>query len=112
MSFVDRRIRGFRLIDLMALGLLMAIVLGVYLAKTVAGRERTEIARVEREIDAERQRIRLLQAEVAHLEQPDRIERLAASYLGMAPADARREATPENLQQIAQTEAAHRESLH
>lgn len=92
MSFFARRVRGFRLVDLIAAGLLVAVILGVYLAKTLAGRERTEIANVTRQIDAELQRIRLLEAEVAHLEQPGRIERLAVVYLKMSPVTAHREA--------------------
>jgi len=101
MSFFDRKVRGFRLVDVVAFGLLMALVMSVYLAKTIAGRERTEIATVEKQIDAERARIRLLQAEVAHLEQPARIERLSSAYLGMAPLAAKRETTPENLAAVA-----------
>ena len=91
MNLLDRRVRGFRLVDLVALGLLTAMILGVYLAKTFAGRERTEIAKVERQIDMEKSRIRLLQAEVSHLEQPARIERLSEAYLGMAPVTFKRE---------------------
>jgi cell division protein FtsL len=72
-------------------------VLSVYLAKTIAGKERTEIATVERQIDAEHERIRLLQAEVSHLERPDRIEQLSVSYLGLAPISAKKETTPEGL---------------
>ena len=101
MSLISRRVRGFRLIDLVAAGLLVAIVLGVYLAKTIAGRERTEIAKVERQIDAERARIRLLQAEVTHLEQPGRIERLSGAYLGLAPVAAGRETTAQDLNLVA-----------
>jgi hypothetical protein len=65
MSLLSRRIRGFRLVDLVGLGLLMMIILGVYLAKTMAGRERAEIATIERQIKAEKTRIRLLQARKA-----------------------------------------------
>jgi len=101
MSLLDRRIRGFRLVDLVALGLLVVIILGVYLAKTVAGRERAEIATVERQINAEKTRIRLLQAEVAHLEQPGRIERLSVSYLKMEPVPANREATVDQIIDLA-----------
>jgi hypothetical protein len=105
MSLFDHRVRGFRLVDVVALGLLMAMVLGVYLAKTMAGRERAEIASAERQIESERLRIRLLEAEVQHLERPDRIERLSVA-LGMAPVTAEQEATPEKLAKIAQGEGA------
>ena len=80
-------------------------VLGVDLAKTMAGRERTEIARIERQIAAERGRIRLLEAEVTHLEQPARIGQLSQAYLGMAPATAENEASPDELERIAEKAA-------
>lgn len=101
MSLLDRRVRGFRLVDLVALGLLVMLILGVYLAKTVAGRERSEIARIERQISAEKARIRLLQAEVSHLEQPSRIERLSTAYLGLAPVSVKRETTTDALLDVA-----------
>lgn len=101
MSWLTRRVRGFRLVDLIALGLLTVLILGVYLAKTMAGRERADIAGVERQIDMERARVRLLQAEVSHLEQPARIERLSETYLGLAPTSMKREATAEDLARVA-----------
>ena len=101
MSVFTRRIRGFRLVDLVGMGLLVVIILGVYLAKTMAGRERAEIAKVERQIKIEKQRIRLLQAEVAHLEQPGRIERLAATYLKMETVGANREASVDQIIDVA-----------
>jgi cell division protein FtsL len=101
MSLLARRIRGFRLIDLVGLSILVLLIVGVYLAKTIAGRERAEIASAERQIEAERARIRLLQAEVTHLEQPARIERLAQTYLGMAPVSIKHEANPDILGEVA-----------
>jgi cell division protein FtsL len=100
MSLLDRRVRGFRLVDLAAAGVLVVLVVGVYLAKTMAGRERAEIARTERQIDEEKARIRLLQAEVAYLEKPSRLERLSTTYLGMAPVPIKRELTPEGLYDV------------
>jgi hypothetical protein len=97
MSLLDRRVRGFRLVDLVAAGLLVALILGVYLAKTMAGRERAEIASAERDISEEKARIRLLQAEVAHLEEPARLERLSQSYLGLAPVPIKHDVSPESL---------------
>lgn len=103
MSLLDRRVRGFRLVDLIAAALLVALVLGVYLAKTMAGRERAEIASMDRQIDEEHARIRLLQAEVAHLEEPARLEHLSAAYLGMAPVSIKRDVGPDGLADIART---------
>ncbi len=73
----DRRIRGFRVVEVAGMGVLLTLVTSVYLAKTFAGRERQEIGRSEQEIGDEAVRKRLLEAEVAHLEQPRRIEQLA-----------------------------------
>jgi hypothetical protein len=73
----DRRIRGFRVVEVAGMGVLLTLVTSVYLAKTFAGRERQEISRIEQEIVDEGVRKRLLEAEVAHLEQPRRIEQLA-----------------------------------
>jgi len=101
MSVFTRKVRGFRLVDLVGVGLLVAVIVGVYLAKTIAGRERAEIATIERQIKAEKARIRLLQAEVAHLEQPGRIERLAVVYLKMETVGAHREATVDQIVDVA-----------
>lgn len=101
MSLLDRKIRGFRLVDVVALGILVAVILSVYLAKTMAGSERAQIAAVERQIEAEKVRIRLLQAEVAHLEQPARIETLSATHLGMGPIQAKHETTIDKLGEVA-----------
>ena len=95
------RFRGFRILDLAALTLVAVLALGVYAAKTFAGRERADIARVERDIVLEQKRTRLLEAEIAFLERPDRIGRLAGEHLGMAPVKADQEAGPEALAEIA-----------
>lgn len=100
-SIFARRYRGFRVIEIFALTLLLLLVLGVYLAKTVAGGERAEIARLDREISAERVRTRLLKAEVAYLEQPRRLERLATNYLGLEPIKAAQEIESDRLAEIA-----------
>lgn len=77
MGLFDRRIRGFRIIEVAGMGVLLTLVTSVYLAKTFAGRERQQISSIEQEIGDEAIRKRLLEAEVAHLEQPRRIEQLA-----------------------------------
>ena len=97
MNWLNRRVRGFRVVDLIALSVLTLLIVGVYLAKTIAGRERTEIARIDRQIDGEKARIRLLQAEVSHLEQPARLERLSEAYLGLAPASIKRQASLDDI---------------
>lgn len=94
------RVRGFRVVELVGVGVLLSLVLGVYMAKTFAGSERAEIASVESQIADEKARIRLLQAEVAHLEQPRRIEALAAQ-LRLAPITPDHETSEEALIDVA-----------
>ena len=101
MNPFTHRVRGFRLIDLIGVAVLVSVIVGVYLAKTIAGRERSDIAKIERGIDGEKARIRLLQAEVAHLEQPGRIERLSTSYLGLKPVSVKNEASIDQLPELA-----------
>jgi len=99
-GFFDRRYRGFRVVNLVGISLLVAIVLAVYLGKTFAGRERSEIAEVETQIRQEKVRIRLLQAEVAHLEQPRRLQSLASQGLGMKPVTVSQEITVNDLARL------------
>ena len=99
-GFLGRSLRGFRLVEFSALMVLLVMVLGVYLAKAAAGRERGDITAVQSQIQDEQRRLRLLQAEVAHLEEPQRLERLAA-MAGLAPTSAKRESSTEELGQIA-----------
>jgi len=103
-SMFDRRVRGFRVVELVCLGLLLALVLGVYMAKTFAGRERAQIAEVERQIEDEKVRVRLLKAEVAYLEQPRRIEQLAAG-LQLTPIKPDHETTEDALIDVARHQA-------
>jgi hypothetical protein len=103
MSFLDRRLLGFRAIDVLLFFVLVALILGVYLAKTFAGRERGQIATVERKIAQERDRIVLLEVEVAHLERPERLSAMARSYGGLGPASPGHEITPEGLSDALQS---------
>ena len=96
-----RRVRGFRVVDLWALGLFVVLALGVYAFKADAGREGAKIKDVDIAIAEQGRRVRLLKAEIAHLEQPDRLERLSGGYLGLKPADARREAPVDGLGELA-----------
>ncbi len=96
-----QRLRGFRIIDILAGAVLLALALGSYAFKTLAEAQGADTADVQGQIGQEQKRIRLLKAEISHLEGPDRIERLAADYLHMGPVDPRREITPQDLPRIA-----------
>jgi hypothetical protein len=96
----NRRVRGFRVVEVVGLGILLTLVTSVYLAKTMAGRERNEITRIEQQIEDEKARKRLLEAEVAFLEQPRRIEALAVA-MGLQPIQASHETTEDALVDVA-----------
>jgi hypothetical protein len=99
-AVLGRSLRGLRLVEAFALVMLLVMILGNYLAKARAGRERGDISAVESQIGDEQKRLRLLQAEVAHLEQPERMERLSAAA-GLGPTVAKREGAVEQLPEIA-----------
>ena len=96
-----RRLRGFRVVDLVALAVLLTLALGSYAFKTFAGAETADTAGVQGQIVQEQKRIRLLQAEIAHLEDPRRIERLSTQYLGLQAVAPKQEIVADDLPRIA-----------
>src|SRR5260370_31884145 len=78
-----RRYRGFRVVDLAALAVLLVLALASYAFKTFAQGMGPDTVGVEEQIAQEDRRIHLMRAEIAHLEDPGRIERLSSQYLGM-----------------------------
>jgi cell division protein FtsL len=111
-GFFDHRFRGFRVVELGGLVVLLILILTVYLAKTGAGGKRADIDRIQAQIFDEQTQIRMLRAEVATLEQPQRLEALSSRYLGLQPISARREVTPEGLQDVARVAVVdHKPSL-
>lgn len=97
----SRRVRGFRIANLVCGVLLLTTVLGVYLTKTMGGDQRSQIASVERQIADEQRHIKLLRAEVAYLGRPERLETIAESRLGLAPIAASRRVSLDDLARIA-----------
>jgi hypothetical protein len=96
----NRRIRGFRVINFAAVIFLMALMFGLYWAKTRASVDGAAIGRIETQIGAQKRDIRMLEARVAGLEQPGRIGQLSEDYLHLAPAKTTQETTPDKLAQI------------
>ncbi|MGA2952005.1 MAG: cell division protein [Caulobacteraceae bacterium] len=97
----NRRYRGFRVIDLVALAILLVLALTSYAFKTLAEGMGADTAGVEAQIADEESRIHLLRAEIAHLDDPGRIERLSKQYLGLQAADPKQETTADALPQVA-----------
>lgn len=90
-TLFDWKVRGVRWIEIILLVVVAALILGVYVAKAGAARESARISQLEREIAETRQRVRLLRAEAARLEQPGRLEVLSRSA-GLAPVEMERQA--------------------
>jgi cell division protein FtsL len=76
---------------------LTALAYVIYQVKYDARGLETQIATLNKEIDAERESIAVLRAEWSLLNRPERIERLAAKYLKLAPADPRQLVTLDKL---------------
>jgi hypothetical protein len=87
----DWKVRGIRWIEIIGVLLVAAMIFSVYVAKAAAARESAEIGRLERDIAETRQRVRLLRAEAARLEQPARLEVLSRG-VGLAPVEMARQA--------------------
>ena len=87
----DWKIRGIRWIEIIGVVCVAAMVFSVYVAKAAAARESAAIGQLERQIAENAQRVRLLRAEVARLEQPARLETLSRGA-GLGPTGSGRQA--------------------
>ncbi len=96
----DWRVRGVRVIELVSVVCLAAVMVSVYIVKTAAARESTEISSIEREIGENEKRVRLLRAEATRLEQPARLEALSRQ-MGLEPVQVKRRADEAGLAEIA-----------
>jgi len=86
----DWKIRGIRWIEIIGVMCVAAMVFSVYVAKAAAARESAAIGQLERQIAENSQRVRLLRAEAARLEQPGRLETLSRGA-ALAPVKAERQ---------------------
>jgi cell division protein FtsL len=100
-GFLTARIRGFRVVNLLGLTLLLVIALGSYALKTLAGAQDAGEVSVEDQILQEQKRIRMLQAEISTLGGPQRVADLSRQYLNLAPPDAKHDITEDALPALA-----------
>jgi cell division protein FtsL len=100
-ALFTRRVRGFRVIDIIAVMVILVTALASYAFKTSAGAEDADASNIEAQIQDEQKRIRLLNAELAHLDDPARIEALSTQYLGLAPIAAKQEIALASLPRVA-----------
>lgn len=78
-----------RVLNILAVCALIGAAVFVYRVKYEATWRAEEVARLERGIAREKAAIAVLNAELAHLTRPDRIQALAQKNLGLAPLDPR-----------------------
>jgi len=95
----DWKVRGVRWVEIIGVGLVALMIVSVYVAKAGAARESARIAELERDIRSNAQRVRLLKAEAARLEQPARLEALSRQA-GLAPVDVHRQAAETDLPEL------------
>ena len=96
---MDWKVRGVRWIEIIGVALVAVMVMSVYVAKAGAARESARIAQLERDIRENAQRVRLLKAEAARLEQPARLEALSRE-IGLGPVDVKRQADADDLPEL------------
>lgn len=87
------------------LGFIVALVLAValYIAKTEAQEARERLVEIRSELAEERRQINVLNVDIAHLEDPDRMRALARQYLGFEPLDPMREVSMSDLPLLIET---------
>ena len=96
-GLLSARFRGFRVVNLLGLTVLLVIALGSYALKTFAGAQDAGAATIEDQILQEQKRIRMLKAEISRLGAPQRVADLSRQYLNLGPLDPRHEITAEAL---------------
>ena len=96
-GLLSARFRGFRVVNLLGLTVLLVIALGSYALKTFAGAQDAGAATIEDQILQEQKRIRMLKAEISRLGAPQRVADLSRQYLNLGPLDPRHEITADAL---------------
>jgi len=102
-SLFEQRVRGVRLIDLIGLGLALAMIFWVCLSKAREGEDIKRMSQLDQQIAEEATAVDALKIRVAQLERPSRLEALAKSYLNMKPVEAAHEAQIDSLSEISHT---------
>ncbi len=78
-----RAARNLTVFVLFVIGIFLMV--GLYYVKTRAQSARLEVARLKQLVNEEIASVNVLKAEIAHLESPDRLERLAQKELALEP---------------------------
>ena len=74
-----------RALQIVAAIIVVVLVVGLYKAKSDASKAETHVRQLHRQIADTEAANRALNAEIAHLESPERVEQLAQEHLQLAP---------------------------
>jgi cell division protein FtsL len=76
------------------------LVVGLYFVKTRASQAKSHARKLEHTVEQEEASVRMLRAEIAHLENPERLRRLSGKHLNLQPVEAERILTLEQAVQV------------
>ena len=96
----DWKLRGVRVVEIFGAVIASALIFSVYVTKAAADRENRQIAALEAEIADDAERVRLLRAEIARLERPDRLESLSRQA-GLQPVNVEQRASVGQIETLA-----------
>lgn len=80
-----------RLLNAIAFVVAAVLAVALYIAKTEAHDSQGRLAELQAQLAEERRQTNVLNVEIAHLEDPERLRALARRYLGFEPLDTSRE---------------------
>lgn len=80
-----------RLLNAIAFVVAAVLAVALYIAKTEAQDSQDRLADLQAQLAEERRQTNVLNVEIAHLEDPERLRALARRYLGFEPLDTSRE---------------------
>lgn len=103
LNLFEQRVRGIRLIELVGIGLALAMVFWVCLSKAREGEDIKRMNLLDQQIAEESTAVAQLKIKVSDLERPSRLEALATQYLNMKPVEPAYEAPIESLGEISRT---------
>jgi len=92
-----------RTLNAIALVVAAALAVALYIAKAEAKDSQERLASIQTQLAEERRQINVLNVEIAHLEDPERLRALARRYLGFEPLDPSREVALTDLPLLADT---------
>lgn len=80
-----------RMLNAIAFVVAAVLAVALYIAKTEAQDSQDRLADLQAQLAEERRQTNVLNVEIAHLEDPERLRALARRYLGFEPLDSSRE---------------------